>query len=680
MLYPRRAASAPVLPIRPLMGRVITWKGAAATAAVLALLAHVVSGFSDPTGGIVREGTYHGLLFASGLACLVRVWRRPEGRLPWALVGVAILLWAGADVYWTLVLADMEAPPYPSLADVGWLAMFPLMYVAVLLLLRETLQKVSRTIWLDGLVGVFAFTAVGISLVFEPILSAATVGTPSEIATNIAYPVGDLLLLAFVVFVFSVHGWRPGARWTFFAAALAVTAVADAHYLYQVTMGVYEDGGLSVTLWPLSTVGFAMAAWQPQPAPRRASHEGWAAIAMPGAFALLAIVLLVYDHFSRQSGLAVLLAGAALVFAALRTGLTFKEYLSVLAASRGEAKTDPLTGLHNRRALMDELTRRLNVEPERAFGLALFDLDGFKTYNDAFGHMAGDDLLRRLTDRLCDALPPEAVAYRLGGDEFCVLVTLNNTSFDEVTAGLRDALSESGNGFSVTSSVGVVRIPEESTDERVILTLADRRMYSDKSRKRTSAGSQTRNALLSLLRERQPDLDEHMHRVALIAREIGRELSLQGESLDEVVRAAELHDIGKLALPDSIVNKPGPLTEQEWAFMRSHTVIGERILSSAPALLPVAKIVRSSHERWDGAGYPDMLAGDQVPLGARIVFLCDSYDAMTSNRPYAPARSHEETLAEIERCAGTQFDPDVVDAFLRIADSLTPGEREIAVG
>lgn len=638
--------------------------------AVVALLAHVASGFSDPTGGIVREGTYHGLLIASGLACLLRVWRRREGRLAWALVGVAIIAWGAADVYWTVVLAKMAEPPYPSLADAGWIAMYPLMYVAVLLLLRETLRSVPATMWLDGFVGALTFTALAITFVFKPFLSAATVGTPSEIATNLSYPIGDLLLLAFVVLVFSIHGWRPGARWTFFALALAVSAAADALYLYEVTTGSYASSQFTATLWPLSTVLFAVAAWQPQPSARRAAHEGWAAITMPAAFALLAIALLVYDHFVRLDEIAVILAGGALALVALRTGLTFKEYLSVLAASRGEAKTDPLTGLANRRALMDELTRRLTFEPENRFGLALFDLDGFKTYNDAFGHMAGDDLLRRLALRLRDALPPDAGAYRLGGDEFCALIQLTDEPFTEVAARLSDTLAETGDGFRVSSSVGIVSVPEESSELRVILTMADRRMYNDKARKRRSAGSQTRDALLSLLREREPGLDEHTQQVAELARRVGRELSLDAESLDEVVRAAELHDIGKLALPDSILSKPGALTEEEWAFMRNHTLIGERILSSAPALLPVARIVRSSHERWDGGGYPDQLKGDEIPLGARIVFVCDAYEAMTSERPYSTPRPHQEAVNEIRRCAGTQFDPKVTETFLRVIDRV----------
>lgn len=130
-----------------------------------------------------------------------------------------------------------------------------------------------------------------------------------------------------------------------------------------------------------------------------------------------------------------------------------------------------------------------------------------------------------------------------------------------------------------------------------------------------------------------------------------------------VRQGAELHDIGKLAVPDAILNKPGPLDEEEWTFMRRHTLVGERILAAAPALADVARLVRSSHERFDGSGYPDHLVGESIPLGARVIAVCDAWDAMTTDRPYRRAMEHAEALAELERCSGTQFDPAVVKVF-----------------
>jgi HD-GYP domain-containing protein (c-di-GMP phosphodiesterase class II) len=136
-------------------------------------------------------------------------------------------------------------------------------------------------------------------------------------------------------------------------------------------------------------------------------------------------------------------------------------------------------------------------------------------------------------------------------------------------------------------------------------------------------------------------------------------------------QAAELHDVGKLAIPEEILNKPGPLSEDEWEFVRRHTVIGERILNAAPALEVAATIVRSTHERWDGTGYPDQLAGEAIPVAARIIAVCDAFDAMTSSRPYAPARTPQEAIRELVRCSGTQFDPTVVNAFAAVHADLT---------
>jgi HD-GYP domain-containing protein (c-di-GMP phosphodiesterase class II) len=226
------------------------------------------------------------------------------------------------------------------------------------------------------------------------------------------------------------------------------------------------------------------------------------------------------------------------------------------------------------------------------------------------------------------------------------------------------ALSAEGEGFSVGASHGLVEIPAEADSPAVALRLADDRMYSKKGSRRGSAREQTHNVLLGLLREREPDLHDHLCHVGELAADVARTLGLDTEEIDDIRRAAELHDIGKAAVPDAILNKPGPLSEHEWTFMRRHTYVGERILAAAPALAGVASLVRSSHERWDGAGYPDGLVGDEIPFGARVIAVCDAFDAMTSNRPYATARPPEAAIAELRRVAGTQFDPDVVEAFV----------------
>jgi diguanylate cyclase (GGDEF)-like protein len=359
----------------------------------------------------------------------------------------------------------------------------------------------------------------------------------------------------------------------------------------------------------------------------------------------------------------VLAAGAVLLVFA-RAAWTFHENVLLLDASREEAQTDALTGLGNRRAMSTALDRIV------AYGrdsdpavLVLFDLNGFKLYNDHFGHIAGDSLLSHLGLRLRDAVGMRGEAYRLGGDEFCVLMRCDPADADGCIRDAVAALSAEGDGFTVGTSYGRVAIPAEAHTSTAALRMADDRMYAQKGERRGSARQQTHDVLLGVLHEREPELHDHLREVGRLAVLVGRQLGLGAEELDDLHRAAQLHDIGKAAVPDAILRKPGKLSRGEWAFIERHTLVGERILAAAPSLARVAVIVRSSHENWDGSGYPDGLAGERIPLGARIVRVCDTFDAMTSERPYAPAVSPELARAELERCAGTQFDPAVVLAF-----------------
>jgi len=299
---------------------------------------------------------------------------------------------------------------------------------------------------------------------------------------------------------------------------------------------------------------------------------------------------------------------------------------------------DPLTGLPNRRRLMEDLAAGSGRHL-----LVFFDLDGFKVYNDSFGHLEGDLLLRRLGRKLGDAVGDVGNAYRLGGDEFCIFGPIPADEGTELIAACRHALSEHGEGFAVQASWGAVILPDEAPDATSALVMADQRMYEDKGVGRVSAKQQTRDVILRVLAERHP----------------------------------ELHDIGKIAIPDGILNKPGPLDAEEWSFMRRHTLIGESMLSAAPALQHAAKIVRSSHERFDGGGYPDGLSGERIPLASRIVFVCDAFHAMTSSRPYGEPRTAPGALQELSNCAGTQFDPAVVKAFRAEIGELGPREAEL---
>jgi diguanylate cyclase (GGDEF)-like protein len=337
------------------------------------------------------------------------------------------------------------------------------------------------------------------------------------------------------------------------------------------------------------------------------------------------------------------------------------ELRRILAVTRRETLTDPLTGLGNRRQLTADFTRLSPAATSaQPLHVLLFDLNGFKVYNDTFGHTAGDALLARLAGQLAAVVGEDEAACRLGGDEFCVLVRGDTERLRAVRIAASLALSEHGEGFSITPSHGVATMPGEATTQAHALRLADERMYDQKRARSQVACRQTHDVLLSLLNERDPDLHSHGSAVARVATLIGSRLGLHGDELRHLTNAAALHDIGKVAVPDAILNKPGPLSVAEWEFMRTHTLLGERILAAAPALSHEAALVRSSHERWDGTGYPDKLAGDDIPLGSRIIFVADAFHAMTSPSAYQATRTEMQALAELLRCAGSQFDPALI--------------------
>lgn len=368
-------------------------------------------------------------------------------------------------------------------------------------------------------------------------------------------------------------------------------------------------------------------------------------------------------------GLAGGFGAATLVIVLVALAMIALGAMSLRAARRTlelQAATDALTGLGNPRQLTTDLERGVRAASSaQPLLLTLFDLNGFKNYNDVFGHLAGDVLLQRLGRALADAVAPYGGrAYRPGGDEFCVLAGAASRRAIEQAAAA--ALSERGDGFAISTAFGSVVVPRDTGDAGEAMRKADQAMYAQKQSGRATAGRQSSNVLLRALAERHPDLGDHQNGVAELAEQVGARIGIQGDELADLRQAAALHDIGKVAIPDAILHKPGPLSDEEWTFMRRHTIIGERILLAAPSLGGAATLVRSSHEAWDGAGYPDALVGVEIPIGARIIAICDAFDAMISTRPYSRSRTSDEALDELRRCAGAQFDPELVPVFERV--------------
>jgi diguanylate cyclase (GGDEF)-like protein len=583
-----------------------------------------------------------------------------RNRLAWTLIAFALAFWTIGDLCWTLWFNAMEDAPYPNVADAFYLGMYMLLYAALALLMRDRIRPFPAWLAIDGVLAGLTMAAVAAGAVFDPV-RAATEGSDAVVATTLAYLVCDLLLLVMVVVSFAATAWRPGRSWWLLGGGLATCAIADSFFIFQESTGAYEAGSWLDNLWPVAVVAIALAAWRRTERPSR-PHIGWSMGILPMLASAIAIGTLVHAALSHGSVLTVVLAAAAQSVGIARAGLMLRENFRLLRNARHEALTDKLTELPNRRALVGDLeTACLSQRPH---SLVFFDLDGFKDYNDAFGHPAGDALLRRLAPELAAV---GGAAYRLGGDEFCLLVEGALADDDALVQRAVEALSARGPKFAITASHGLVVLPDDAQDATEALRVADERMYARKRRRRGSSRSQARDLLVSVMAEREPGLDAHNHEVAALAAAVGRRIELDAESFDVLIRAAELHDVGKVAVPDQILSKPGSLDEAEWAIMRQHTVAGERILGVSESMRPVARVVRASHERWDGSGYPDGLVGDEIPLEARIVCACDAYDAMRRVRPYSGARTHDDAVAELRRCAGTQFDPRVVDVLAEVA-------------
>jgi two-component system cell cycle response regulator len=644
-------------------------RGAAAlqicAAAGLALFAlHTL--VADPAGvaAWMDNRLYYALELAAVALCGGRALFIRRNRIGWLALTLGVASFAAGDLAWAFWIAGLENPPYPSIADALYLGFYPAAYVALVLLFRAYVRGATGGLWLDGVASLLATAALGSAVLVEAVLET-TGGSFSAVATNLAYPLGDVMLLALVLGTFVVTRWQAGRAWLLIGASLAVFGLTDSVYLFQTAKGTYSEGTLLDTGWPAALLLLGFAAWRDDRA-GKVDVGGRPLLLVPATAAAVAIAVLLVDHFDRVNLFALFLATAALVVVVARLGLTFSENRRLLELSRHEAITDPLTGLANRRKLLDDLGRRLEVgTPEEPWLLALYDLDGFKSYNDAFGHPAGDTLLIRVGHRLAEVPGAEGRAYRLGGDEFCLLAPGWGGAAERLLDLSVRALEERGEGFEISSSFGAVLLPVDAREPREALRLADARLYAQKHQNRARR-DRPHEVLLQALYERGAEMHTQLQDVAALVDRVGRVLGLTDGELDELHLAAQLHDIGKLAIPDEVLLKRGPLDDDERRFVEQHTIVGERILCASPALRGPGLIVRSTHERWDGTGYPDGLTGDETPIAARIIFACDAYDAMMTTRPYRPAMSAEQALDELKRCAGTQFDPQVVDALVQI--------------
>jgi diguanylate cyclase (GGDEF)-like protein len=463
-----------------------------------AVILHDWAGFGGANLDLAVNGVvYNAVVVCAALACLTRALRGGPERAAWFAIAAAILAWSAGDIWWTLYIEDNAEAPYPSPADIGYLAFYPLAVLGLYLLVRARASELDSRLWMDGVIAALGTGALGAALVFE-FVADRTTGTAIEVATTLAYPLADIVLVALAVGVIALTRWRPGRTWTLLLAGLGAMAVADVAFTLQTYEATVPGGDWVEPIYLISAVLLGLAAWQPQAARIRsdARFDGWRELVVPGIVAVAMIGLVVMQYFSHASALTTMLWSATMLAVIGRLALSLRENKRLLE----QVQTDQLTGLGSQARLQMDLEELRG--PTAPLTLILLDLNGFKRYNDTFGHPAGDKILRLLGGRLKAAMRGKATAYRLGGDEFVVLaegglVDLGSPERDALAASAAEALTSSGRGFDLSAAWGFASIPEEADSPAEAMRLADVRMYAQKESRRLAEplGAADREAL-----------------------------------------------------------------------------------------------------------------------------------------------------------------------------------------
>ncbi|MBE6061571.1 MAG: diguanylate cyclase [Clostridium sulfidigenes] len=331
---------------------------------------------------------------------------------------------------------------------------------------------------------------------------------------------------------------------------------------------------------------------------------------------------------------------------------------------------DALTGIYNR-TYFEEKIRELNNEQHLPLGIIMGDVNGLKLVNDSLGHLEGDKLLKSIAGVLNKACGDKGFVFRWGGDEFMILLpNCNEYSCERMVEKIRSECKKDDYSY-IELSIALGEVVKHSLEEDIdkCIKEVEERVYRQKLLEHNSVRSSMMNSLKKSLEAKNMETEEHTERVESYALEIGKRYGFKSSQMDELMIIARLHDIGKIAIEEDILLKPGPLTTNEFEVMKTHAEKGFRIINASSEIINVAKCVLTHHEKWDGSGYPLGIAGEEIPLMARIIAIADAYDVMTHDRVYRKAMNKEEAIKELKRCAGTQFDPELVELFLKCLDN-----------
>jgi diguanylate cyclase (GGDEF)-like protein len=433
-------------------------------------------------GSFFTGPLFDAVVLGAALACLARARRGGRESRAWLVVGLTILLQALTELGWTVLYAGEANPPYPSICDLGWLAFYPLATLGLALMVRARARSLDWRLWTDALIAALGTAALGAAVIFE-FVADRTGGTALQQAITLAYPLGDILMLSLVVGIVALSRWRPGRTWTLLLTGLLFLVSADVATTLETAGSPTAYGPVWVTpLFMLGAVAIAAEARQQETAPARPAGglDDWRELMVPGLFGLITICLFAIQYLGTVSLLTAVLSAATMLAVVIRLAVSVVENRKLLE----QVRTDPLTGLGNQGGLQVDLAGHCRAADERPATLVLLDLNGFKRFNDTFGHPAGDRMLARLGADLGAAVGSDGLAYRIGGDEFAVLLECEPELVGAATRRATEALSVRGDHYLLGASWGSVAIPAEAASPAAALQLADVRMYAQKQARR----------------------------------------------------------------------------------------------------------------------------------------------------------------------------------------------------
>lgn len=653
------------------------------------------------------------------LYVVVRVARSGGGRRFWSFMAAGSAVLLAAETYWTWYAAtvDPAGPPYG-----GWLTQLHVVSAVSLIAAMAQFTLAGWGPWWARwryYVDLFAGVLVAWLCVYLywtlPLFGQAREGVFGVATVAALYPVLGLLLagtVATVIVHWSAYRWREWERLTavgiaIFASGLIASPLwtidklagqsqGATWYTGVLACGYVAFFGAAVSRVASGPSGAVDHAWPPLidvAPPLRRAYPLLLALATP----LLAWPALSDgDSWSRQAVLNTAMALSVL--------LVFRSWLLAVERSAADRRmrTDPVTGAYSSRMFRTRLSRQVQAVRDggESFALALLDVGEGWRVRGALDRASRDDLLMLAADAVRAVLPASGELFRLGDDQFAVVLPEYDRTealrfADRLAAGAERVTSP--DGFPLSVAVGVAVCPDNGTSTEEVLTASEAALSVARAKEsrpiaafdgaldaaahdtqtigaRTRAMRATLQALAKAVDARSPHMKDHSANVSELATGLAQVLGLSDDHVQTIGLAALLHDVGKIGFSDEILSKTTPLDASERTSIEEHSDLGVKILTAA-RLSSVLPAVRHHHERWDGGGYPSGLSEHDIPLEARILAVCDAFETMTAGRPYRPARSVTDALAEVEACSGSQFDPVVASAFIRMVEGLGPHIR-----